>query len=68
MNWLKTIWAELVGLFVDDVGFAVGIVAWLVVVFGLVRFAVAPPAAQGVLLFVGLAALFVESTLRRARK
>jgi hypothetical protein len=68
MTWLKTVWAELVGLFVDDVGFAIGIVAWLAVVVFLNRLQIAPPAWRGALLFGGLAALFVESTLRRARK
>ncbi len=68
MTWLRTLWAEVVGLFVDDLGLAIGIVAWLGLTAGLARFAVLPPPWRGPLLFLGLAILLVESTLRRARK
>lgn len=68
MTWLKTIWAEFIGLFVDDVSFAVAIAAWLAVTALLFQTSLVPPPWRGPLLFVGLAAIFVENTLRRARK
>jgi hypothetical protein len=68
MSWLKTIWDEVFGLFVDDVSFAVAIVAWLAASAVLFHLDFAPPALRGPLLFVGLAVIFVENTLRRARK
>jgi hypothetical protein len=68
MSWLRTIWSELVGLFVDDLSFAIAIVVWLAAVWLAERMNVVPPAWRGPLLFAGLAAIFVENTLRRARK
>jgi hypothetical protein len=68
VSWLKTIWTEFVGLFVDDVSFAAAIVAWLIVAHLLFHLGLAPMGLRGLLLFVGLAAIFVENTLRRARK
>ena len=68
MKWLKTIWDEFIGLFVDDVSFAFAIVIWLAVAYVLFHMELAPPLWRGPLLFAGLAAIFVENTLRRARK
>ena len=68
MSWLKTIWSEFVGLFVDDVSFAVAIVVWLALAEIAFHFDLLPMALRGPLLFAGLAAIFVENTLRRARK
>jgi hypothetical protein len=68
MNALKTIWSEFIGLFVDDVGFAVAIAVWLLAMALLFQTHLAPPAWRGPLLFAGLAVIFVENTLRRARK
>ncbi len=68
MNWLKTIWDEFIGLFVDDVSFAVAIVIWLAVAHVLFHMDLVPGVWRGPLLFAGLAAIFVENTLRRARK
>ena len=68
MNWLRTIWVEFIGLFVDDVGFALAIAAWLLATALLFQTAIVPPPWRGPLLFAGLAAIFVENTLRRARK
>jgi hypothetical protein len=67
MPWLKTIWSELFGLFVDDGGFAVAIVMWLAVVgIGLKRLGLAadlPP----LMLFAGLVLILMASALRYAR-
>ena len=65
MTWLKTIWSEFIGLFVDDGSLAVAVlaVAWLL----LPRLPL-PPALPPAILFVGLALILVESVLRRARQ
>lgn len=68
MSWLKTIWDEFFGLFVDDVSFAVAIVVWLAVAHVLFHMDLVAAPWRGPLLFVGLAAIFVENTLRRSRK
>jgi hypothetical protein len=68
MSWLKTIWNELIGLFVDDVSFALAIAVWLMATYSLFRLDIIPMRGRGALLFVGLATIFVENTLRRARK
>jgi hypothetical protein len=68
MTWLRVIWREAYGLFVDDVSLALAILAWLAVSYGLGRAGLVPDVWRGPLLFVGLAAIFAENTLRRARK
>ena len=67
MKWLKAIFEELIGLFVDDGRFALAIVAW-VAILGLVSRATSAGAWQGVVLFAGLAVILVESVLRRTRR
>jgi hypothetical protein len=68
MNGLKTIWNEIFGLFVDDVSLAIAIPVWLAAAYGLFHLGLVPGAWRGPLLFAGLAAIFAENTLRRARK
>jgi hypothetical protein len=67
MNALKTILHEILGLFVDDGSFALAILLWLALVWFLVR-PLQLPAAGGIVLFLGLAAILVESVTRFARK
>lgn len=68
MAWLRTIWAELIGLFVDDVGFAVAILVWLLVAAaGLPRLGLGG-AWPAILLALGLLAILAESAVRRARR
>ncbi len=67
MNALKTILHEILGLFVDDGSFALAILLWLALVWFLVRL-LQLPAAGGIVLFLGLAAILVESVTRFARK
>jgi hypothetical protein len=68
MNWLRTIGGEIIGLFVDDVGFAIAIFAWLLLAgVGLPRLGL-PEQAPPLLLFAGLLAILIESAVRRARK
>jgi hypothetical protein len=66
MNWLRAVVREILGLFVDDGSFAIAILAWL----GLCWLALPrlPSAVGGLLLFLGLALILLESVLRRARK
>jgi hypothetical protein len=66
MNTLKTIAHEILGLFVDDGSFAIAIIIWLALVWFLVR-PLQLPTAGGILLFLGFAAILVESVTRFAR-
>jgi hypothetical protein len=68
MSWLRTIWAEFIGLFVDDVSFAIAIAVWLATAALLFQTSLVPAPWRGPLLFAGLAAIFVENTLRCSRK
>jgi hypothetical protein len=68
MPWIKTIAAEIYGLFVDDGSFALAILAWLLAAWLLLPRLGLPSALGGPILFAGLAAILVESALRRARK
>ena len=63
---IKTVLAEVIGLFVDDVPFAVTIAVWLLVaILVLPRLGVPAPA---LVLALGLAGILVESAVRRARR
>jgi hypothetical protein len=68
MRWIKTVTAEVFGLFVDDGSFAVAILVWLGLCWLLLPRIGVPPAAMGPVLFAGLAAILVESAARRARR
>ncbi len=68
MNALRAVWSEFIGLFIDDLGFAVSILVWLLVGGGLLpRLGVAEP-WPAIALFVGLAAILIESAVRRSRQ
>jgi len=68
MGLLKTVWAEFIAIFVDDVGFAVAILAWVAIAaLGLPRLGLPDP-LTALLLFAGLVAILLESATRRARK
>ncbi len=66
MQWIKTIFREVFGLFVDDGSFALAILAWLLFIWLLLR-RLQMPIAGGILLFLGLAALLIESVARFSR-
>lgn len=67
MLWLKAIWSEFFGLFVDDGHFAIAILAWLLAAgLALPRLGL-PPGWPPAILFAGLVAILVESAARRAR-
>ncbi|MEO8714564.1 MAG: hypothetical protein ABI369_06095 [Acetobacteraceae bacterium] len=68
MSWVRSILREVFGLFVDDAGFALSILVWLGAVWlVLPRFAVAP-GWNGIILFVGLALILLDSAVRQARR
>jgi hypothetical protein len=67
MRWVRSIAREVLGLFVDDGSFAIAILAWAAVVFGLAR--MRPGESwTGPAFFCGLALILIESGLRFARK
>lgn len=65
MEWLRAGFSELLGLFVDDAGFALAILAWIGISYLLLRLV---PAWVPLILFLGLAVILVQSALRRARQ
>lgn len=68
MTWLKSIFREIFGLFVDDGSFAIAILAWLCILFLAFPHLPIPAVWHGVILFAGLIAILIESTLRRSRQ
>lgn len=64
MGWLRAVLSELLGLFVDDAGFALAILAWIGISYLLLRLV---PAWVPLILFLGLAAILVQGALHRAR-
>jgi len=67
MGWIRTVIGQIVGLFVDDVSLVLAILAWLAAVFAATRLHLVAAETLGPILFAGLAAIFIENTLRRAR-
>ena len=67
MQWLRTIFREIFGLFVDDGRFAVAILAWLAVVWLVLPRIGMPVRWGGPILFVGLALILVENATRYSR-
>lgn len=68
MSWLKSIFREIFGLFVDDGSFAIAILVWLAVLWLALPRLPIPATWHGVILFAGLIAILIESVLRRARQ
>ncbi len=68
MPWLKSIFREIFGLFVDDGEAAVAILAWLVFLWLVLPHLPISPVWHSAILFAGLIAILVESALRRARQ
>jgi hypothetical protein len=66
MSWLRMIFKELLGLFVEDGSFSIAILAWLWLLWGLLPRLPIPAAWHAVILFVGLAAVLFENAIRRA--
>lgn len=68
MRFLRSVLAELFGMFVDDGSLALAILAWVAVIAVVQSLAVVTSEKLGALLFLGLGALLVENVLRRSRK
>ena len=68
MSWLRTIFREILGLFVDDGSFALLILVWLGLTALLLPYLGWLPRARGFLLFAGLAAILMGSAIRYARR
>jgi hypothetical protein len=68
MDWFKTIWSELLGLFVDDGSFAIAILVWLGMNWLLSTYLLRQSEWGGVVLFAGLGLILLESTTRRSRR
>ena len=68
MQWFRTIFHEIFGLFVEDGSFAIAILVWLAIVWLLLPHLGVFSRWNGLILFAGLACILVESTLRYARK
>ena len=67
MTFLRSVLAELFGMFVDDGSLAIAILAWVAVIALLQWSALIAPGLLGAVLFLGLAVLLLENVLRRAR-
>jgi hypothetical protein len=65
MNVVAGVLRELYGLFVDDVGYALAIVAWIAI--ALVALRVLDPSVRGIVLFGGFAIILIAGVHRAAR-
>ena len=68
MSWIKAVLNEVYGLFVDEARFALAIIVWLGVTWLILPRIDALSAARAPILFAGLVIIFLESTMRRARR
>jgi hypothetical protein len=68
MKWLKNIFREVFGLFVDDGSFALAILLWLAVVRWATPHLNIPSGITGIFLFAGLALILAESAARYSRR
>lgn len=66
MRWLRSILAELWGLFVDDGRYALTIVTWLLLSWLLLPLLHVGGGWNGIILFAGLLLILLESALRSA--
>lgn len=67
MNIIRVIFAELVGLFIDDGLFAASVVIWVLLIAFAAPALGVPALWRSGLLFAGLAAILIESIARRSR-
>lgn len=68
MGWVRAIIDEIIGLFVDDLGFAVAILVWLAIAMFVIPRLGLPGYVPAALLVGGLLVILVESAVRRARQ
>ena len=67
MSWLKPVLQELIGLFVDDVRFALTILLWVSLLWLLLPKLPLAASWHGPILLIGLLAILLESVWRGAR-
>jgi hypothetical protein len=67
VNAVRSAFAELAGLFVEDRRFALAIAIWIAAIGTLAKFHALPPVAGGIALFTGLAVVLVASVDVAAR-
>lgn len=68
MQAIKKIFTELFGLFVEDGRFAIVILIWLAIAWLLAHSKSIQPDAGGPILFIGLALILIENTVRSSRR
>jgi hypothetical protein len=68
MKWLVAAARGIVGLFVDDAGIALGIVAWVALAALVLRELPVGETWRAAIFLAGCLALLVENVLRAARK
>lgn len=66
MNWVWAVLRELVGLVVDDIGFAASVIAWIALVWLLSSYVPAKSALLPVLLFAGLGTILLHAVVMRS--
>jgi hypothetical protein len=67
MKWIRNILREVLGLFVDDASFALAILVWIGMVWLVLhRTRLAVPG--GIVLFLGLGLILIESVIRFSRR
>ena len=64
MTWLRTVFVEIFGLFVDDGSFALLILAWVGLTAFLLPYLGWASPLRGLVLFAGLAAILLGSAIR----
>jgi hypothetical protein len=67
MNFFKSIFSELIGLFVDDGSFVLAVIAWVLGGAICLRTQLISPLVEAVLLFLGIIVLLAENVERTAR-
>jgi len=68
MKWIRSIFREVLGLFVDDTAFALAILIWIGFTFWIMSRVNLPHSIVAILFFAGLALILIESTARYARR
>ncbi|MDQ6766802.1 MAG: hypothetical protein M3Z41_03240 [Candidatus Eremiobacteraeota bacterium] len=64
MTWLMSGLKQVYGLFVDDGALSLAICVWLLVVWFVFPYIIASGSVRPIVLFIGLAALLVDSVRR----
>ncbi|HEX7341332.1 MAG TPA: hypothetical protein VF269_03555 [Rhodanobacteraceae bacterium] len=67
MKWLHHVWQAIAGLFVDDRWLAIATLLWLLIAWWLLPRLAVPLTWQGVILFLGIAAILVWTSLRHGK-